>query len=145
MFGLGLTILQTGLMRGVQDIYVGDRFDAVRLNDLFDEFQTNYEENPFLSTSVRKMCEVIEDERPDFFSLKSALPEYETIKDYFQKVEQGIYDDDIQKEANVNDFVKNYDPQYHYDQNDYMGIIPVQIVRLLPKKHKICMVSNKPT
>ena len=121
MFALGLTILQTGLMRGVQDIYVGDKFDAMRLNDLLDEFQTQYEENPLLYTSVRKMCEVNEDERPDFVSLKSALPEYETIKDYFQKVEQGIYEDDIQEDANGYDSVKNYDAQYNYDQNDLIG------------------------
>jgi hypothetical protein len=112
MFALGLTILQSGLMRGIQDVYVGDRFDADRLNDLLDEFQASYEENPLLYTSVRKMCEVSEDERPDFISLKSALPEYETIKDYFQKVEQGIYEEDLPEEQYATDSMRNYEANF---------------------------------
>lgn len=117
MFALGLTILQAGLMKGIQDIYVGDRFNARKLEEFLVEFEAKYEDNPLLYTSVRKMCEVNEDERPDFISLKSALPEYDEIKDYFQKVEAGIYEEEPEDEQGTTDSMKdglNYN--YNADQ-----------------------------
>lgn len=118
MFALGLTVLQAGLMKGVQDIYVGDRFDARKLEELLLEFETKYEDNPLLYTSVRKMCEINEDERPDFISLKSALPEYDVIKDYFQKVEAGIYEEEQIDEQGTTDSMKD-GLNYHYEADQY--------------------------
>lgn len=118
MFALGLTVLQAGLMKGVQDIYVGDRFDARKLEELLLEFETKYEDNPLLYTSVRKMCEINEEERPDFISLKSALPEYDVIKDYFQKVEAGIYEEEQMDEQGTSDSMKD-GLNYHYEADQY--------------------------
>ena len=40
------------------------------------EFEENFEDNPLLFTSVRKMLEFDEEERADFVSLKEAMPDY---------------------------------------------------------------------
>lgn len=126
MFALGLTILQAGVMKTIQGIYVGDKFDQRVLEELLLEFETNYEDNPLLYTSISKMCELNEDERPDFLNLKSALPEYSTIKDYFQKVEAGIYEDDAPDEfVGTNDSMQNYNPNLGYDIDPRTGH-PVQ-------------------
>lgn len=96
MFALGLSILEAGLMRSVQGIYGNDNsgFQAKALEDLLNEFENKYLNNPLLFTSVRKMLEVDEENRPDFVNLVSALPEYEIILDYFYKLEHGLIEDD---------------------------------------------------
>jgi len=126
MFALGLTILQAGLMKPIQDIYMGDHFEARKLEEFLSEFDSTYEDNPLLYTSVRKMCEIDEGERPDFINLKSALPEYDVIKEYFQKVEAGIYEDEVPEEyPGANDSLKNYNPNYNYEGENWNGQAPV--------------------
>lgn len=126
MFALGLTILQAGLMKPIQDIYMGDHFETRKLEEFLTEFDNAYEDNPLLFTSVRKMCEIDEGERPDFINLKSALPEYDVIKEYFQKVEAGIYEDEVPEEyAGANDSLKNYNPNYNYEGDSWTGQAPV--------------------
>jgi hypothetical protein len=122
MFALGLSILQAGLMRPIQDIYSGSKFDYGRLEKHLIEFENTYDDNPLLFTSVRKMCDVNEEERPDFISLKSALPEYSVIKDYFEKVEAGVYEEEVQEEySNANDSLKNYNPNSIPENEQWNG------------------------
>ncbi len=50
---------------------------------MIQEFKFKYKDNPLLYSSVGKMLEYEEKNRPDFFKLKEVLPDYETIKKYF--------------------------------------------------------------
>ena len=121
MFALGLSILEAGVMRSVQGIYgISDNFEPKILDELLNEFEERYQDNPLLFTSVRKMLEVNEDERPDFISLKSALPEYDVIKDYLYKLENGLIEDEPQDDSGgLNGSLNNYqnNEQYQNYQN----------------------------
>ena len=90
IFSLGLTILEAGLMRSIQSIYTGrEEIDINILESFLNEFEQRYSENPLLFTSIRKMLDFKEEERPDFISMKQALPEFQTIVDYFYKLKNG--------------------------------------------------------
>lgn len=56
------------------------------------------------------MLEIQEDERPDFLNLKSALPDYEVIKDYLYKLENGLLEEEEENEDSVemNESLNNY-------------------------------------
>jgi hypothetical protein len=100
IFALGLAILEAGVMKSIQGIYgISDNFEPRVLDELLNDFEDKYQDNPLLFTSLRKMLEMNEEERPDFINLKSALPEYEVIKDYLYKLENGLIEDDPQDDS----------------------------------------------
>jgi len=87
-------------MKSIQGIYgISDNFEPKVLDELLNEFEDRYQDNPLLFTSLRKMLEINEEERPDFINLKSALPEYDVIKDYLYKLENGLIEDDPQDDS----------------------------------------------
>ena len=85
VFSLGLTILEAGLLRPVKYIY--DRKSAQinqgTFDDMKEEFANKYSENPLLVTTLGKMLEIEESHRPDFISIKTAIPSYDQIIAYF--------------------------------------------------------------
>jgi len=100
IFALGLSILEAGVMKSIQGIYgISDNFEPKVLDELLNEFEDRYQDNPLLFTSLRKMLEMNEEERPDFINLKSALPEYDVIKDYLYKLENGLIEDEPQDDS----------------------------------------------
>jgi len=115
VFSFGLCMLETGLLRSIQSIYSkGDEIDQHMLNIYLDEFEMKYADNPLLFSSVRKMCEIDENDRPSFTDLKLALPDYAEICDYFYKVEHGL----INEEEDVWD-ENSPDPNQNFQSNDY--------------------------
>ena len=121
IFALGLSILEAGVLRSIQGIYgLNDNFDENAFEELLGEFEMKYEDNPLLYTSVRKMLEINEDERPDFIGLKSALPEYEVVKDYFYRLENGLIEDDEQENSGgLNGSFNNQNNQNDYYNGGY--------------------------
>lgn len=82
-------------MHSVQSIYEKEgTVDVGILEELLLELERKYPDNQLLFTSVRKMLEIDEDERPDFVALKSAMPEYEVVADYLYKLENGLIEED---------------------------------------------------
>lgn len=115
IFSFGLCMLEAGLLRSIQSIYAkGDEIDQHMLNIYLDEFEMKFADNPLLFSSVRKMCEIDEGDRPSFTDLKLALPDYAEICDYFYKVEHGLINeeedgwDENSPDPN-NNFQSNYD------------------------------------
>ena len=117
VFSLGLCMLEAGLLRSIQSIYnKGDEIDEHMLNIYMDEFEMKYEDNPLLFSSVRKMCEMDESERPTFTDLKMALPDYAEICDYFYKVEHGLINEEEEEGWDEQGQDPNFDSGYY--QND---------------------------
>ena len=122
IFSLGLSILEMGLLKSVQTIYgLNDNFDDRALEELLGEFEVKYEDNPLLFTSVQKMLEINEEERPDFIGLKSALPEYEVILDYFYRVENGLIDEEEQENSNNSFNHQQNNADYNNYNNNYQN------------------------
>ena len=122
VFSFGLCLLEAGLLRSIQSIYSkGDEIDQHMLNIYLDEYEMKYADNPLLFSSVRKMCEIDETDRPSFTDLKLALPDYAEICDYFYKVEHGL----INEEEEPWD-ENSPDPHQNFQQQDYDAYQPEQ-------------------
>ena len=128
VFSFGLCMLEAGLLRSIQSIYSkGDEIDQHMLNIYLDEFEMKYADNPLLFSSVRKMCEIDENDRPGFTDLKLALPDYAEICDYFYKVEHGLINeeeemwDENSPDPNQNFQYSEYQDQYQQGYQDNYG------------------------
>lgn len=124
VFSFGLCLLEAGLLRSVQSIYSkGDEIDQHMLNIYLDEFELKYTDNPLLFSSVRKMLEVDESERPTFTDLKLALPDYAEICDYFYKVEHGLINEEEEMwDENSPDPNNNFQySEQELNQNNYQS------------------------
>lgn len=98
VFSLGLIILKLGNMKSVQHIYSPDgSINQNALDELFLQFKSRYQSNTLLVTSVQKMLEPYEENRPTFTELYEALPPYSKIKTYFKENEVvlGLSNDNI--------------------------------------------------
>lgn len=95
MFSFGLVILEAGLLKSVRNIYDSSNINKNILDSYLKEFEEKYNNNPLLFSSLRKILEFDEEERPDFISLKEVIPDYDMIKEYFKKLENGELDDEI--------------------------------------------------
>lgn len=98
IFSLGLTILEAGIMKSIQSIYSGDTIDVKCLEELIQEFEMKNDDNPLLYSTVRKLLEIEEDERPDFPQLNGALPDFKEIQDYFYKLENNLIEQEPEEE-----------------------------------------------
>ena len=117
VFSLGLTILEAGIMKSVQSVYNKEGgIDYGILEEFLLDLERKFQENPLLYTSVRKMLEIDEEERPDFLTLKSAMPEYEVVSDYLYKLENGLIDDDEDDQEQFDDFNSEF---ANMDQGSY--------------------------
>ena len=96
IFAFGLVVLETGLLRSVRNIYDNSCINKKILESYLKEFEEKYDNNPLLYSSLRKILEFNEEERPDFISLKEVIPDYDMIKEYFKKLENGELEDDNQ-------------------------------------------------
>lgn len=84
VFSLGMVILEAGLLHNIQCIYESDgSVNARMLTRYISEFSERYQENPLLYSSVKRMVEIDETARPDFNSLKAAMPPYDKIRAHF--------------------------------------------------------------
>lgn len=101
------------------------------LDDLFLQFKTRYQQNTLLVTSVQKMLENYEENRPSFSELYEALPEYELIKNYFKENEVmlGLDEDNMYNfvtqgeheplyRSSFNKEIKNMDYDFHEQKED---------------------------
>lgn len=99
VFSLGLCILEAGLVRPIQSIYddANMQFLEEELECLIEEFAVKYPDNPLLITTVRKMLECKEAARPDFNNIKSAIPCYNEVCEYFDivKVNTDAHEPDL--------------------------------------------------
>jgi serine/threonine protein kinase len=115
IFALGLTLLEAGLLKSVQGIYEGrSTVDSKALEELIQEFELQHDDNPLMYSTVRKMLEIEEDERPDFPQLLGALPDFKEIQDYFYKLENNLLEDEQDEYQSEHDF----EPLEQPDPND---------------------------
>ena len=76
VFSFGLCQLEAGLMRQIQSIY-DERKGIINedlLEEFIDEFCKRYSDNPLQGTTVKKMLDTNESDRPDFVSIMKAIP-----------------------------------------------------------------------
>jgi len=87
VFSVGLVILEAGICKKIGEIYKteGSGFGYGILNVLLGIFETKFKDNNLLTTTVRKMLEPLEGNRPDFIEIKAKLPPYGMIKEYFRE------------------------------------------------------------
>lgn len=105
------------MVRPIQSIYddANMQFLEGELECLIEEFAVKYPDNPLLITTVRKMLECKEAARPDFNNIKSAIPCYNEVCEYFDIVK-------VNTDANEPDLTDPYlmhggqQPQ-HYSQH----------------------------
>lgn len=85
VYSLGLTLLEAGNGRSVQNIYdksTGE-VNEERLNEHLNEFNQRYKgQNTLLATTVNSMVNPDENQRPDFRSLETSMPSYSEVKEY---------------------------------------------------------------
>ena len=86
VFSQGLIVLEAGLMKSIQSIYDENRgvVSEEAVENLLSKFIEKYPNNPLQITTVRKMLEINESYRPDFVNIKSAIPSYDEICEYFE-------------------------------------------------------------
>lgn len=115
IFSFGLVLLEAGLLKSIKNIYDSSSINKNILDNYLKEFEEKYDNNPLLFSSLRKILEFDEDERPDFISLKEVIPEYDMIKEYFKKLENGELDDEDEEEEEEE--VEEYYTDYNLQQN----------------------------
>lgn len=124
VFSLGMTILEAGLMKLFSDVYPdNNKSTEINEHDLqenIDEFSRKFQDNPLLVTTVSKMLEVKENNRPDFINIKGAIPSYSEILEYFERTDEDVYEDehDFTDPNGVNDNFDQYNQGFanQYDQ-----------------------------
>ena len=108
VFSLGLVLLQAGLGADVQVIYQNGEVNREMLDELVKEFELKFSDNPLLFSSVKKMLDLSEEDRPDFLALKHALPDYEEIVTYFEKLENGELESEEEMDYQEDSIINNY-------------------------------------
>ena len=115
VFSLGIVLLEAGLLHNVQQIYEPNgTLNTLSLSRYVREFGEIYQDNPLLLSSVKRMVEINETARPDFASLKSAMPSYDKIKAYFSNMAQKPYPDNKLQKAIRQEQLQNKD-QFNND------------------------------
>ena len=67
VFCMGLSILELGLLRSVDNVITSDNFlDRGRLKKYISQFKKEYNFNPFLTKVVEYMLEIEPSRRPTF-------------------------------------------------------------------------------
>lgn len=93
VFVLGLILLEYGVLQCVQKCFdwVNCEFEVRNLEYFIGLLEKNYPENTLLCSTVKKMLSIDVETRPDFGMIYSRLPEYESVKGFFQKQNQDRY------------------------------------------------------
>lgn len=113
MYGLGLTLLQLGNGRSVQNIYgKGGEVDQQAVEKHVQEFQKNHGQNTLLCSTVKTMVDPEEEKRPDFKTLKSKLPPFSEVQAFIQN--QGY-------STNYIDVSDKYSKKVLGQTDNYMG------------------------
>ena len=78
VFGVGLCLLEMGLMQSVQSVYdkTNGKFLVKEFEELLSEFSRKYAALPLLVDLVRDMLKVNHEKRRDFVELKARLPDW---------------------------------------------------------------------
>jgi hypothetical protein len=107
IFAFGLVLLELGIMKSIKPIYDTSSINKKILESFLKEFEERYQNNPLLYSSLRKILDINEEDRIDFLSLKEVIPDYEMIKEYFQKLENGELEEDDEEDEIPKDIYKN--------------------------------------
>ena len=85
VFALGLTLLEAGTLRSIQNIYLLDgSFDETEFNRLKEEFRSRYNQEAKLMVSMMDNLLQMEDSRPTFKDMLDAMPKYQEVCDFFK-------------------------------------------------------------
>lgn len=85
VFSAGLVVLKCGLFRQIHSVYQKDKFNTAILGEMIKEFEGNFPDNNLLISTVKKMLELRESDRPDFLEIMDKLPAYKIVRNYFKE------------------------------------------------------------
>ena len=137
VFANGLSLLEAGNGRSIQDIYDRKKgeVDQEALNRHLNDFRNKHgNDNTLLSSSLESMLATDEAERPNFKDLKANMPPYEEIKPFLdERTNNPNLNNNFQNNQPPKVKVQNA-PQLEMYQPETREDIPLQII---PKKKTI--------
>ena len=138
VFSVGLVLLEAGLLREMPEIYnhrKSEDVDYAALENNLRELESRYPDNNLLYTTVRRMLDLDQDDRPDFQEIKAKLPEYKLVKKYFKENPDSKPN---QRPSGASQPYSGYQrPQEEPLTESYENIAPVN-----PKKEEIQVIDR---
>lgn len=87
VFSAALIVLKLATSRSTRPLYSNGRFVCEYLKDLYLDLKHKYEGNNLLITTIKKMLDVEPKERPSFQEIRTKLPSYHEVKQYFKIID----------------------------------------------------------
>ena len=89
-FGLGIILLEMGILESVQPIYRPEKGEVSEriLGQLVDKFEDRYGDSPLLCGMLKALIEINPKKRSDCRNLNKRLPDINEIRVYFEELQK---------------------------------------------------------
>ena len=126
VYALGLTLLEAGNGRSIQNIYNANtkEVDQQALQAHIEDFKRRHSnENTLLTTTIETMLHPEEEQRPSFRDLENKLPPYETVQQFLKdrqenKVHGALQNEQFNAQTNVEVKTQDNNVDWNFGQSD---------------------------